>query len=81
MASKDKTIQINGQSSEEFKACQSLKDSRWLAEHLGISYEKARTLGRLKQVPHIRIGRLIKYSPDVIEKWISENMFQPKERA
>jgi len=42
---------------------ETLKDSKWLAQRLGISYDKARSLGRENLVPNIRIGKLIKYDP------------------
>ncbi|HSV95562.1 MAG TPA: hypothetical protein VLM75_01370 [Spirochaetota bacterium] len=51
-----------------------LRDSKWLAERLGISYDKARSLGRENLVPNLRIGKLIKYDPHAIDAFIRERM-------
>jgi len=53
---------------------ETLKDSKWLAQRLGISYDKARSLGREDLVPNIRIGKLIKYDPRAIDDFIRERM-------
>ena len=49
-----------------------LKDSYWLAERLGISYQKARIMGSNNEVPNIRIGRLIRYSEESIDEYLKE---------
>jgi hypothetical protein len=64
--------------SEEFSKLGTLQDSRWLARRLGISYDKARAMGRNGEVPINRIGKLIKYSPEAIEQWLKDQMINPK---
>ena len=61
----------NNKISEKAKV---LRDSRWLAERLGVSYETARALGRKERVPVIRIGKLLRYDPETIERFITANM-------
>ena len=56
------------------KSAPSLRDSYWLAERLGIGYDTARALGRDRKVPVVKIGRLLRYSPAAIEKWICDQM-------
>lgn len=74
MLTKKQPIVIDGQSSEDFENSRTLKDSKWLAHRLGVSYEKARQMGRRKEVPSIRVGRLIRYSPSAIDEWLTANM-------
>lgn len=56
---------------------QRLEDSHWLAKRLGISYDMARQMGRKMQVPVIRIGKLLKYSPEAIDRWIENQTKGP----
>jgi|GEM_PF-470896 len=51
-----------------------LHDSHWLSERLGISLQKARTMHLKDEVPHIKIGRLVRYDEYVIEQWILDKM-------
>ena len=73
-SNKKQTIKIGGVTPDEFVNQQSLKDSRWLAHRLGVSYEKARQMGRRKEVPCVRIGRLIRYSPEAIDEFLKSQM-------
>lgn len=50
-----------------------LQGPRWLASRLGVSYERARQMGRRAEVPTIRIGKLIRHDPAAVERWIEEN--------
>lgn len=61
-------IKINDQNPGE-----TLRDPRWLAQRLGVSYERARQMGRRAEVPTIRIGKLIRHDPAAVERWIAEN--------
>ena len=53
-----------------------LKDSRWLAERLGLSIstvKKLRAEGSQAIPQHIKIGRSIRYNPFAVEQWLAEN--------
>lgn len=52
---------------------ETLRDPRWLAQRLGVSYERARQMGRRAEVPTVRIGKLIRHDPAAVERWIEEN--------
>jgi hypothetical protein len=76
---KKQKIHIAGLTPEEFANLRTLQDSRWLALRLGISYEKARQLGRRMEVPCLRIGKLLRYSPEAIDQFLKSKMIQPVE--
>ena len=49
----------------------SLKDVRWPAERLDLSTDRIYELVRQERIPHVRIGRSVRFDPAVVEAWIA----------
>jgi len=48
-----------------------LLDAEATAELLGLSARQVRDLARAGRIPHTRIGRLLRFEPELIEEWIA----------
>jgi excisionase family DNA binding protein len=39
---------------------------------LGVTNARLYDMARRKLVPHVRLGRTVKFSPEVLEKWVAD---------
>jgi len=51
---------------------QMLLNPKDAAKTLAISERKLWSLTNAKEIPHVRIGRAVRYSPDDLRAWIDE---------
>ena len=47
-----------------------LLDMRGVANHLFISVRQVRRLVAENRLPHIKIGRLVRFDPDQLDAWV-----------
>jgi len=48
-----------------------------LADYLGISPDTLYTMVGRPQVPYIKVGRLLRFDPKMIEQWIAQKSVMP----
>ena len=63
--------------SEILKLRVQLLSTRQAAELLGISTRSLWTLTHEGKLPHLRVGKLVKYPMDRLEQWVRENTDDP----
>lgn len=44
-----------------------------LADQLGTTERHIRNLIARRKIPHVKVGALIRFEPEVVARWISEN--------
>ncbi len=49
----------------------SLEDVRWPMERLRLSAHRIYELARQRKIPHVRLGRTVKFDPSAVEEWIA----------
>lgn len=47
-----------------------LQDANWLETEKGISRARALELARQKLIPHVRLGRQVRFDPDRVQSWL-----------
>ena len=50
-----------------------LLDIDQLAQQLGITHRHIRRLIAERRIPHVKVGRLIRFDPDEISVWLDEH--------
>ncbi len=50
-----------------------LIDSPALAEHLGTTERHVRRLVHERRIPFIKVGRLVRFDPDEIDRWLDDH--------
>ena len=64
-------INSNNQSSKDVKLLLTIQEA---AEALGISERKLWGMTDSRQIPHVRLGRCLRYPVRELEQWINEHM-------
>lgn len=44
----------------------------WVVERLGVSRQRVYELTRAGVLPHVRLGRSVRYDPEAVERWIEQ---------
>ncbi len=69
---------IKNDSAAHVKKRLDLMDVHELSELVKISVSSLYTLISQKRIPHIKVGRLVRFSPDRILEWLNENKVEPQ---
>ncbi len=48
------------------------------AERLGCSVKHVRNMIYERRIPYFKVGRLIRFDPDVLENWVQSNRVDPE---
>ena len=51
-----------------------------LGEYLGVSESVLRNMANRKQIPHVKIGRTVRFDKEDIEKWIKERKTEVRKK-
>lgn len=54
-----------------------LVDIRVLAGYLDVATDTIYTMVNQRKIPYVRVGRLVKFDLQMIDKWIVKNMVMP----
>jgi excisionase family DNA binding protein len=54
-----------------------LIDIREAAEYTGLSPHTLYTMVSQRRVPFVKVGRLVKFDVDLLDKWIKQNTVMP----
>jgi excisionase family DNA binding protein len=54
-----------------------LIDIREAAEYTGLSVHTLYTMVSQRRVPFVRVGRLVKFDVELLDKWIKQNTVMP----
>jgi len=65
-----KQIKLEGQSVEDFNKLDTLWRYPDLARYLKMSTSTLRRDVMLKKIPHVKLGRAVRFQPEVIHEWI-----------
>ncbi len=57
-----------------------LLDSPAVADWLGVTVRHVRRLVTERRIPYIKVGRLIRFDPVEIERWIDESRRPPQDQ-
>ena len=49
-----------------------LETAEWLEDHVGIPRARAYELARQGILPHVRLGRQVRFVPEQVEAWIAD---------
>lgn len=55
----------------------SLIDVETAAERCGVSPRQIRNLVYKRQIPFVKIGRLVRFHPLALDQWIADNTYTP----
>jgi len=47
------------------------------AKYIGISIHTLYTMVSQRRVPYVKVGRLVKFNVELLDKWIKENTVMP----
>jgi excisionase family DNA binding protein len=56
---------------------QRLMNIRDVSEYTGLSIHTLYAMVSKRQIPYVKVGRLTKFPPDLIEKWLKQNTHLP----
>ena len=56
---------------------QRLLNIREVAECTGLSVHTLYAMARKRQIPFVKVGRLTKFPPDLLEKWLKHHTHLP----
>lgn len=56
---------------------QRLIDIREAAEYINVSFHTLYTMVSQRRVPYAKVGRLLKFDVELLDKWIKQNTVMP----